>query len=155
MKEELRKLPLLLLIIFLLFGCKTSCPMKQVDKWQTQKVGTDIERQTEAIASLVAAVEGDISTMQELLDSTKLDLKLGWEFSSEVKRNKYKETVWDKDVWQEMRAGIEVYCATRDEIERGVYKTSKQYQTAIDRLEKTKEFLTTAKKKLEESSTKS
>ena len=129
------------------------CPMEDVDKWQTTINSKESKSQIDALTELVAAAEGDIAQVQQLINSAKADgkLKINWSLSKEAKKKKYKEVVWDKDVWHEIKKCRTVYCALYGEIKAGFYKTPESYSKALEQLEQTRNYLLKAKKKLEPS----
>lgn len=142
---------MLIAINFCVMGQK--CPMEDVDKWQTTLQSTDSKSQVDALTELVAAANGDIAQVQGLLNSAKADakLKLSWSLSKEAKKKKYKETIWDKDVWHEIKQCRTAYCALWGEIKAGLYDTPEGKKKALAQLETTRNYLLTAKKKLENS----
>lgn len=130
--------------------------MEEVDKWQTVQVGANIEKQVTAITELVAAAEGDITKVENIINSGKTSgsLKLSWQLSKQAKKNKYRETIWDKEVWQDIYKARMAYCALFSEIKQGLYNTAETYKDALSQLKSTRDFLLNAKKKLEISTTK-
>ena len=129
--------------------------MQEIDKWQTVQIGANVDKQVTALAELVVAADGDIAKLESIINGGKAngELKLNWQLSKQAKKNTYKETVWDKEVWQEIYKARMAYCALFSEIKQGLYNTPENYNDALKQLKSTKEFLLNAKKKLEKSTT--
>jgi hypothetical protein len=143
------------ILALLLTSCSKKCYMSNSDKWQTLIKGADITKQVNAITELVASLDADINQLSNTIGNAKGDakLKLSWDLNKTVKKSKYKETIWDKDVWHEIQLASRVYCALQSEIQAGMYKTDAQYASALVQLKQAKEYLLVAKKKAEESTT--
>ena len=129
--------------------------MQNADKWQTVTSGADVTKQVQALTELIASADADINQLGSAITggSANAKMNLKWDLNKTVKKNKYKETIWDKDVWHEIQLASRAYCAVQGEIKAGLYKTTEQYNSALSQLQKAREYLLTAKKKAEKSTT--
>lgn len=129
--------------------------MQNADKWQTVTIGADVTKQVTALTELIASADADINQLGSAISdgSANADLTLKWDLDKTVKKDKYKETIWDKDVWHEIQLASRAYCTVQSEIEAGIYKTPEQYSSAISQLQVARDYLLTAKKKAESSTT--
>lgn len=143
------------IFLFSVISCSKKCYMQNADIWQTTINGADITKQVHALTELIASADADIDQLGSAIASGKADakLKLSWDLNKTVKKNKYKETIWDKDVWHEIQLASRAYCAVQGEINAGMYRTPEQYNSALNQLQNAREYLLTAKKKAGESTT--
>ena len=92
--------------------------MQNADKWQTVRSGADITKQVQALTELIASANADLNQLESAISegSANANLNLRWDLNKTVKKNKYKQTVWDLDVWHEIQIASRVYCALQNEI---------------------------------------
>lgn len=133
-----------------LTGIAQKCPMT-VDKWQVVQKGADVNTQTKVLTELIAAADGDIAKVKEIINSGtasgKLNLK--WELSRQANKKKYRSYQYNQVIWEDMKLAQQAYCALYAEIKQGFYNTPESYKKALDQLETTRNYLLSAKKKLQ------
>ncbi|WP_194972647.1 hypothetical protein [Aquiflexum lacus] len=153
MKKSLVLIPI---FIITLFGCSKKCFMDRASKWQTTISGADVNSQVNALTELIASVNADVDKLDDVIGkaSGEAKLNLSWNLDKTTKKKKYKETVWDKDVWHSIEVAARSYCSVQREIDAGYYNTPELYTKALEQLKESRGYLELAKKKAEESITK-
>jgi hypothetical protein len=149
---KIKFLPSFLIPLTICFSCSPKCDMENSSKWQTVKKGADVNKQVTALTELIVAADADIGKVTTAVANGKANgkLDLKWDLDKTIKKSKYKETVWDLEVWHEIQIATRVYCTTRSEIAAGIYKTEAQYNKALEQLDQAKNYLISAQAKAKE-----